>query len=106
MIRYGIERFDAVNWISDRGSNLIRCFNLNIVEPIFCFAHRIHNVLTITFLNKKLDISFIDEDFEEIPDDLVQEKYLGDEAKTLSIKKILSTIVSTKTLVRYVKAVS
>lgn len=60
----------------------------------------------MTFLNKKLEISSIDEDFDEIPDDLVQEKYLGDEAKTMSIKMILSTIVDTKALVRYVKAVS
>ncbi|CAM4824909.1 unnamed protein product [Rotaria magnacalcarata] len=101
--QYGIERFDAVYWVSDRGSNFIRCFNLNMVDPIFCFAHRIHNILTITFINKKIDGHFNDEDIEDIPDNLGQEEFVGDEYMTLGAKRVFLTINHTKTLVRYVK---
>ena len=97
---------DYVYWVSDRGSNFIRCFNLNMVEPIFCFAHRIHNILTITFINKKIDGYFNDEEFEDIPDNLAQEEFLGDEFMTLGAKRILLTISNTKTLVRYIKMVN
>ncbi len=104
--RYGIERMNNVYWVSDRGSNFIRCFNLNTVEPIFCFAHRVHNLLTITFINKKIDGYFNDEDLEDIPDNLGQEEFLGDELMSLGAKRILLTISYTKALVRYVKLVS
>ncbi|CAF4794284.1 unnamed protein product [Rotaria sp. Silwood1] len=101
--KYNIARFDSVYWISDRGSNFIRCFNLNMIDPIFCFAHLIHNVLTFTFMNKKIDGYFNDEGFEDIPDDLGQQDYLGDEFMTLAVKRILLTIRYTKILVKYVK---
>ncbi|CAF3326372.1 unnamed protein product [Rotaria sp. Silwood2] len=101
--KYGIENFDSVCWVSDRGSNFIRCFNLNMVVPIFCFAHRMHNVLTITFLNKKDDGYFNDESIEDIPDNLGQDEFLGDAFVTLSIKRICLTINYTKILIKYVK---
>ncbi|CAF1049622.1 unnamed protein product [Adineta steineri] len=101
--KYKIDRFDSVYWVSDRGSNFIRCFNLNMVEPILCFAHRMHNVLTITFMNKKIDDYFNDEDIEDIPDNIDQEEYLGDESMSLAVKRILLTIKYTKNLVKYVK---
>ncbi|CAF1433590.1 unnamed protein product [Rotaria sordida] len=81
--RYGIEKIDHINWISDRGSNFIKCFNLNSIDPIFCFAHRIHNVLTMTFINKKIDSYFNDDSMDDIPDNLGHEEFLGDELLTL-----------------------
>ncbi|CAF4498504.1 unnamed protein product [Rotaria sp. Silwood2] len=101
--RFGIDHFDSVNWISDRGSNFIRCFNLNMVIPIHCFAHRLHNVLTVTFINEKIDGYFNDEDIDDIPDKLGQDEFLGNEFITMAAKKILLTISYTKTLVRFVK---
>ncbi|CAF1266528.1 unnamed protein product [Adineta ricciae] len=103
LTRYGIERFDCVQWVSDRGSNFIRCFNLNMIEPIFCFAHRIHNVLTITFINKKIDGYFNDVDIDDIPDNLAEADLLADQHLPLSAKRVLLTIKYTKALVQYVK---
>ena len=105
MSRYEIEPIGSVYWVSDRGSNFVRCFNLNMIDPIFCFAHRIHNVLTITFMNRKIDSYFNDEDMEDIPDNLGHEEFLGDEFISLGAKRILLTINRTKTLVQYVKSV-
>ncbi|CAF1299499.1 unnamed protein product [Rotaria sordida] len=98
MNRFGIDHFDSVNWISDRGSNFLRCFNLNMVIPILCFAHRLHNVLTVTFINQIIDGYFNDEDTDDIPDKLGQDDFLGDEFITMAAKKILLTISYTKTL--------
>jgi len=44
-------------------------------------------------------------DIEDIPDNLGQEEFLGDEFMTLAAKRILFTINCTKTLVRYVTLV-
>ncbi|CAF1628626.1 unnamed protein product [Rotaria magnacalcarata] len=74
-----------------------------MVDPIFCFAHRIHNILTITFINKRIDGHFNDEDIEDIPDNLGQEEFVGDEYMTLGAKRVFLTINHTKTLVQYVK---
>jgi hypothetical protein len=57
-----------------------------MVVPIFGFAHRIHNALTITFINKTIDGYFNDEDIEDIPDNLGQEEVLGGELISLAIK--------------------
>ncbi|CAF4342887.1 unnamed protein product [Rotaria sp. Silwood2] len=101
--RYGIEKLDHINWISDRGSNFIKCFNLNSIDPIFCFAHRIHNILKMAFINKKIDSYFNDDSMDDIPDNLGHEEFLGDELLTLGAKRVLLTINYSKTLVRYVK---
>lgn len=76
-----------------------------MIDPILCFAHRIHNVLTITFIDKKIEDYFNDEDVEDIPDNLDQQEFLDDQFLTLAIKRILLTINHTKILVRYVKLV-
>jgi hypothetical protein len=96
---------DCVHWISDRGSNFIRCFNLNTIDPILCFAHRIHNVLTITFIGKKIEDYFNDEDLDDIPDDIGQHEFLDDVLIPFAVKRILLTINYTKALVKYVKLV-
>ncbi|CAF3221229.1 unnamed protein product, partial [Rotaria sp. Silwood2] len=101
--RYGIEKLDHINWISDRGSNFIKCFNLNSIDPIFCFAHRIHNVLTMAFINKKIDSYFNDDSMDDIPDNLGHDEFLDDELLTLGSNRVLLTINYSKTLVRYVK---
>ena len=74
-----------------------------MIQPICCFAHRIHNVLTITFMNKKIDEYFDDGDIDDIPDNIDQDEYLGDEFILLTAKRILLTIKYTKNLVKYVK---
>ena len=76
-----------------------------MIDPIFCFTHRIPNVLTITLINKKYDY-FNDEGMENIPDNLDQEEFHGDEFISLGAKRILLTINCTKTLVKYMKSVS
>lgn len=105
MHRYGIEQIDQINWISDRGSNFIKCFNLNLVNPIFCFAHRIRNILTITFINKKINDYFNDEIVDDIPDNLGHEEFLDGELLTPGAKRELLTINYSKVLVHYVKQV-
>ena len=42
---------------------------------------------------------------KNVPDDLDQEEFLGDELISLSDKRVLLTINRTKTLVKYVKSV-
>ncbi|CAF1591790.1 unnamed protein product [Rotaria magnacalcarata] len=101
--RYNIEQLEDINWVSDRGSNFVKCFSLNSINPIHCFAHRVHNILTITFTNKKIDGYFNDETMEDIPDDIAHVERLGDDLLTLGAKKILTTINYSKALVRYVK---
>lgn len=76
-----------------------------MIDPILCFAHRIHNVLTVTFMDKKIEDYFNDEDVEDIPDNLDQQEFLDDHFLTLAIKRIFLTINHTKNLVRYVKLV-
>ncbi|CAF1525859.1 unnamed protein product [Rotaria sordida] len=74
-----------------------------MVIPILCFARRLHNVLTVTFISEIIDGYFNDEDTDDIPDKLGQDDILGDEFITMAAKKILLSISYTKTLVRYVK---
>jgi hypothetical protein len=56
-------------------------------------------------MNKTIDDYFNDEDIEDIPDNIGQDEYLGDEFMSLAAKRILLTIKYTKSLVKYVKMV-
>ncbi|CAF4302813.1 unnamed protein product, partial [Rotaria sp. Silwood2] len=81
--RYGIEKLDHINRISD--------------------LHRIHNALTMAFINKKIDSYFNDDSMDDIPDNLGHDEFLDDELLTLGSNRVLLTINYSKTLVRYVK---
>lgn len=57
-------------------------------------------------MNKKIEDGFNDEDLEDIPDNLEQQEFLGDQFVTLGVKRLLLTINHVKNLVRYVKLVN
>ncbi|CAF2915108.1 unnamed protein product [Rotaria sp. Silwood2] len=48
---YGIGDLADVNIISDRGSNFVKAFA--IYNPIYCFGHRLNNILKICFFQQQ-----------------------------------------------------
>ncbi|CAF1626172.1 unnamed protein product, partial [Didymodactylos carnosus] len=50
VVDFGIRHLQAVNWVSDRGSNFVKGFC--DYKPIFCFAHRLNNILKKLFSKK------------------------------------------------------
>ncbi|CAF4052179.1 unnamed protein product, partial [Rotaria sordida] len=48
---YGIRDLVDVNIISDRGSNFVKAFA--IYNPIYCFGHRLNNILKICFFQQQ-----------------------------------------------------
>ena len=52
------------NVVSDRGSNFVKCFRQMGVQPLYCFGHRLNNVLKKVFfqnetLNKRKQTPFL-----------------------------------------------
>ena len=81
-----------VNIITDRGSNFIKCFAK--YEPIYCFGHRLNNVLKLCFFHhqkkkKKVhlttnDISVVSEPASTTADSVVRNEDLSDSSESNS----------------------
>ncbi|CAF2080039.1 unnamed protein product [Rotaria magnacalcarata] len=96
---YGIMDLGDVDWVCDRGANILKFFRQNFIEPIKCYAHRLNNLLSHAFVNKD---SNDDDDDEELLFTLMNTiDQLFEES--VERNRLLETINSCKILVKYAK---
>ncbi|CAF1215293.1 unnamed protein product [Rotaria magnacalcarata] len=89
-----------VDWVCDRGANILKFFRQNFIEPIKCYAHRLNNLLSHAFVNK--DSNDDDDDDEELLSTLMNTiDQLFEES--VERNRLLETINSCKILVKYAK---
>ncbi|CAM4762941.1 unnamed protein product [Rotaria magnacalcarata] len=97
---YGIMDLGDVDWVCDRGANILKFFRQNFIEPIKCYAHRLNNLLSHAFVNK--DSNDDDDDDEELLSTLMNTiDQLFEES--VERNRLLETINSCKILVKYAK---
>ncbi|CAF1159274.1 unnamed protein product [Didymodactylos carnosus] len=110
LVDFGIRHLQAVNWVSDRGSNFVKGFC--DYKPIFCFAHRLNNILKKLFSKKDALISdatttLTIEDSEESDEQQVDEDDNVSHNISSTIptegQKLLRLITECKRLVKFVK---
>ncbi|CAF3943160.1 unnamed protein product [Rotaria sp. Silwood1] len=95
---YGITNLADVNWVCDRGANILKCFKQNNIEPIKCYAHRLNGLLSYTFINKDADVECEEElltTLMNVIDQIFEE--------SIERQRLLETINSCKILVKYAK---
>ena len=40
-----------MNWVCDRGANILKCFRQNFIELIKCYPYRLNSLLSYAFIN-------------------------------------------------------
>jgi hypothetical protein len=100
LLVYGITGLADVNWVCDRGANILKCFRQNYIEPIKCYGHRLNNLLSNTFVNKDADVDAEEELLSTLMNAI---DHVFEES--IERQRLLETINSCKTLVKYAKKV-
>ncbi|CAF3013445.1 unnamed protein product [Rotaria sp. Silwood2] len=91
---YGITNLRDVNWVCDRGANILKCFRQNYIEPIKCYAHRLNNLLSFAFINKDADVDGDEEELLSLLINTVDQLF----EETIERQRLIETIQSCKTL--------
>ncbi|CAF4516123.1 unnamed protein product, partial [Rotaria sp. Silwood2] len=69
---FGINDLASVQWISDRGSNFLGAFR--DYSPVYCFSHRLNNILKELFHQKINTKESVNQNYEELKNLLIKRK--------------------------------